>query len=207
MVEPAPKLDGKRTIPGYTARRGAFDELVVPAMDFLMIDGEGDPNATALYTDSLASLYPLAYALKALSKRELGRDFGMMPLEGRWWADDLAAFTRARDKSRWRWTLMIMTPDWLGREHIEAARTAIARKGAAPRLEAVRHERLDVGLALQTLHIGPYDDEGPVIERMHGVAAERGLRLTGRHHEIYLGDPRRSAPERLRTILRQPVAR
>lgn len=198
--------DLKKDIPPYAARQGRFDVVTVAPMDFLMVDGHGDPNTSSAYADALASLYPMAYTLKFLSRRELGRDHTVMPLEGLWWADDMAAFTSARDKARWSWTMMIGLPPWIGAEHVAAAREAVARKGSAPALDAVRHERFDEGLCVQTLHVGPYDAEGPVLAELHDVVVPgRGLRLRGRHHEVYLGDPRRSAPERLRTILRQPV--
>lgn len=200
------KVDLTRQIPTYSARHGEFEVVTVPPMRYLMIDGHGDPNVAAEYEDSLATLYPMAYALKFLSKKELERDYVVPPLEALWWADDMAAFTTARDTSQWDWTVLSLVPEWIEDAHVEAARAAVARKGAS-RLDALRVETLDEGLCVQTLHLGPYDAEGPVLERMHDeVIAARGLVRTGRHHEIYLSDPRRAAPERLRTILRQPVA-
>ncbi|WP_269304525.1 GyrI-like domain-containing protein [Aeromicrobium sp. HA] len=200
------KVDLKRLVPTYSARHGEFEVVTVPPMRYLMIDGHGDPNVAAEYEDSLATLYPMAYALKFLSKKELERDYVVPPLEALWWADDMAAFTTARDTSQWDWTVLSLVPEWIDDAHVEAARAAVARKGA-PRLDALRVETLDEGLCVQTLHLGPYDAEGPVLERMHDeVIPARGLVRTGRHHEIYLSDPRRAAPERLRTILRQPVA-
>jgi len=201
------KVDLKREIPTYTARRGRFDVVTVPPLWFLMVDGHGDPNTAPAYRDALTSLYPFAYALKFLSRIELGRDYAVMPLEALWWSDDLATFTSARDKSRWDWTLMILVPDWLTSDHLDAARARVRAKGGAPVLDEVRRERLDEGLCVQTLHVGPYDDEGPVLADLHGrFLPEQGLRPTGKHHEIYLSDPRRADPARLRTILRQPVA-
>lgn len=202
------KTDVKKDIEAYSARRGVFSILTVPPMRFLMIDGHGDPNTSAAYRDALQTLYPVAYTLKFLSARELGRDYVVPPLEGLWWAEDMDSFTTARDKSAWDWTMMIMTPDWLTDEHSEIARERVRQKGAAPALDALRVETLDEGLCVQTLHVGPYDAEGPVLEEMHRVfIPAHSLRMTGKHHEIYLGDPRRTAPERLRTILRQPVSR
>jgi hypothetical protein len=202
------KTDFKKELASYSARRGTFSLVTVPRMQFLMIDGHGDPNTAPAYQEALTSLYPLAYALKFLSKNELGRDYAVMPLEGLWWADDMDAFTHRRDKAQWDWTLMLMTPDWLTPEHVEAARATVARKGAAPALGAVRLAALDEGLCVQTLHVGSYDDEAPVLEAMHHTfIPANGLRMTGKHHEIYLSDPRRTSPERLRTLLRQPVTR
>ncbi len=200
------KTDLKKQITSYTARRGHFDVVTVPPMQYLMVDGHGDPNTSAAYADALATLYPVAYRLKFLSKDELGRDYTVMPLEALWWSTDMASFTTDRDKSRWDWTVMVMTPDWLTAEHVEAARRVVLRKGGAPALDALRLETLDEGLAVQTLHVGPYDEEGPALAAMHHeVIPSRSLQLTGKHHEIYLNDARRTAPEKLRTILRQPV--
>ena len=119
----------------------------------------------------------------------------------------LTAFTSARDKTRWHWRLLNLVPSWLGPRHVEEARAAVARAGGAPSLDALRLDPLDEGLVVQTLHVGPYDDEGPVLAAMHEHVLAEGYALTGRHHEIYLSDPRRTAPARLRTILRQPVVR
>ncbi len=201
-----PKVDLKREIATYTARPGEFSIVTVPRSDYLMIDGHGDPNTSTRYADALAALYPLAYKLKFLSKTELGRDYVVMPLEGLWWSADLASFTSDRDKSRWDWTLMIMVPSWLTDHHLEAARASAARAGHPAVLDEVRREPLDEGLCVQTLHVGSYDDEAPVVDAMHHeFLPAHGLRLAGRHHEVYLSDPRRTPPARLRTILRQPV--
>ncbi|PWD52508.1 hypothetical protein C8046_10805 [Serinibacter arcticus] len=203
--DPAAKRDLKKEIASYAVCHGRFDLVTVPPLQYVMVDGEGDPNSAPAYRDALATLYPVAYGLKFLSARELGCDHVVMPLEALWWATDAASFTTARDKSRWSWTAMILVPDWIGPDHLESVRTAVRRKGGAPQLDALRLATLEEGLVAQTLHVGPYDDEGPVIEALHAHAVERGLRLRGTHHEIYLSDARRTAPERLRTILRQPV--
>jgi len=206
MSRPDPdKLDLKKT-DAYRAKRGEFRILDLPSQGYLAIDGEGDPN-TAAFGEAVEAHYPLAYALKFASKGE-GRDFVVMPLEGLWWADDMAAFTRARDKSRWSWTLLILQPGWIDAGRLEEARAAVARKGtASARSAEVRFESLDEGRCVQTLHLGSFDDEAPVLARMHDeFIPAHGLVMTGRHHEIYLSDPRRTAPARLRTILRQPVA-
>lgn len=202
------KVDLKKQIPTYAAPRGRFEIVTVPPMRYLAIDGAGDPNTASAYADALATLYPVAYALKFVSKRELDRDYVVMPLEALWWADDMASFTAARDKSRWRWTAMILVPDWIDDVQVELAMAAARAKGTAPAMAALRVAALDEGLCVQTLHIGPYDAEAPVLEAMHTeFIPAQGLWMTGRHHEIYLSDPRRAAPEKLRTILRQPVER
>lgn len=201
------KADFKKQIETYSAPRGRFSIVTVPSLQFLMVDGHGDPNTSKAYQDALTSIYPLAYKLKFFSKGELDRDYSVMPLEALWWSDDMDSFTSARDKSRWDWTLMNMLPEWITREHLDAAREMVARKGGAPALDGVRLERFDEGLSVQTLHIGSYDDEAPVLDAMHNefVPAHR-LQMTGKHHEIYLSDARRTSPDKLKTILRQPVA-
>ncbi|MFE2655458.1 GyrI-like domain-containing protein [Brevibacterium sp. NPDC059310] len=202
------KIDLKKTLPSYRARHGEFDVIEVPPRAYLMINGHGDPNTSPEFTSAVESLYPLAYALKFLSKRELGRDYVVPPLEGLWWAADMSAFTTARDKSAWDFTLMLLVPDWLDRAQVEEVAEAVERKSAPPRLRDVRFETLDEGTCVQTLHIGPFDAEAEVLARLHDeVIPDAGLTMTGRHHEIYLSDFRRTAPERLRTILRQPVRR
>ena len=204
MTEPE-KTDLKKS-DAYRARRGQFRLLTVPPTRYLMVDGHGDPNSDPSYAAALATLYPVAYALKFASK-ESGHDYVMPPLEGLWWAEDMASFTDVRDKSVWNWTLMLQVPGWLGEQDTAAATEMVRRKKAVPeRLDDIRTGVLDEGLCVQTLHVGPYDGEGPVLAEMHHeFIPAQGLKMTGRHHEIYLGDPRRAAPEKLRTILRQPV--
>lgn len=200
------KIDFKRSLPSFRAKQGRFDLIEVPDSQYLMIDGRGDPNTSPAFATALTSLYPLAYGLKFFSKRELGRDYVVPPLEGLWWADDMAAFTSARDKSAWDFTLMLFVPDWLDGDHIDGAIDTVRAKGSAPRLGEVRFGALREGTCVQTLHIGAFDDEGPVLERMHtDIIPGAGMTMTGKHHEIYLSDVRRTAPERQRTILRQPV--
>jgi hypothetical protein len=202
-----PKVDFKKTLDTYSAKRGTFRLIEVPAMQFLMIDGHGDPNTSPAYVQALEALYPLAFKLKFASKRELGRDYVVPPLEGLWWAEDMDAFTTGRDKSQWDWTMMIMVPDWIDAALFSTVRDHIAAKDRPARLDEVRLEQLHEGQCVQTLHIGSYDDEAPLLAQLHDeFIPENGLRMTGKHHEIYLSDPRKVAPEKLRTILRQPVA-
>ena len=200
------KIDLKKTLPGYRAKRGAFSTVDVPPMNYLMIDGHGDPNTSPEFTSAVASLYPLAYTLKFLSKRELERDYVVPPLEGLWWAEDMSSFTTARNKADWDFTRMLAVPEWLDGSHVTRAAEAVAAKADPPRLSDVRFETLVEGTVIQTLHIGPFDAEAEVLAHMHeSVIPESGYVWTGRHHEIYLSDSRRTAPERMRTILRQPV--
>lgn len=202
------KIDHEELIGAYTAVHGEFSVVEVPPLDHLMIDGHGDPDTSPAHRDAIASIYPLAYALRSLSKRELGRDYVVMPREALWWSEEMASSTSGRDESRWDWTLLDLVPDWITQEHVASARDAAAgRRGGAP-LADVRLERHEEGLSVQTLHIGPYDDEAPVLQAMHEeFIPAQSLRMTGRHHEIYLSDARRTPPHRLRTMLRQPVER
>ena len=196
------KTDLKRELAAYSARRGVFDVVDLPPLRYLMIDGHGDPNEQA-YADAVSTLFPVAYKLKFMSKKELDRDYVVMPLEALWWSDDMTTFTSDRDKSRWDWTAMILVPDWTPADHVERA---LAAASGAPALDRLRLETLREGRCVQTLHLGPFDEEGPVLARLHDeVIPSRGLRMTGRHHEIYLSDIRRTDPAKLRTILRQPV--
>lgn len=201
------KVDLKRAIASYRARPGVFEILDIPPLRYLMIDGHGDPNdPDGEYADALTTIYPVAYTLKFARREETGNDYVVMPLEALWWAEDMAHFTTHRDKSRWSWTMLNLVPDDVTDTQFEQARDAAAAKGAAA-VDRIRLETLAEGRCVQTLHIGPYDDEGPVLAAMHDeFVPAHDLTLAGRHHEIYLSDARRTDPARLRTILRQPVA-
>ncbi|MEH0638359.1 GyrI-like domain-containing protein [Streptomyces bottropensis] len=202
------KYDVKRELKRCYAPRNSDWELVdIPPLRFLAVDGHGDPNTAAAYRHAVEALYAVAYTVKFTSKRELGRDFVVGPLEGLWWADDMADFL-ARRKDNWRWRLLINVPDWITDSVIEDARhTALVKKGN-PVIGEVRPETLHEGTSAQVLHVGSYDDETPVLTRLHhDYLPANGLRETGLHHEIYLSDPRRTDPAKLRTVLRQPVER
>jgi hypothetical protein len=180
----------------------------VPEFAFLMLDGRGDPNASEEYVQAIDALYSIAYTLKfTLKKGDPERDFKVAPLEGLWWADEDAPTMAElqRDRDAWNWTMMIAVPDGVTAAELAAAADAAARKKELPAAPRVRLERFDEGLAAQIMHIGPYAEEAPTIERLHAFAAAQDYALRGRHHEIYLGDPRRTAPERLKTVLRHPV--
>lgn len=202
-------IDLKKTLDAYQAKKGVFRLVEVPAMQYVMIDGAGDPNSAPEYAHAVTALFSLAYTLKFASRRDLGIDTVVMPLEGQWHAPDMESFTSRRDKSAWLWMLMIMVPEHVTGEMFAAAVDAVARKkDPSPSLSSVRIETLDEGLCVQTLHVGSYDDEAPVLADLHDrFIPEHGLEMRGRHHEIYFSDVRRVAPEKLRTILRQPVSR
>jgi hypothetical protein len=202
------KLDLKKSLDSYRAKHGEFRVLNVPKMQYLMIDGHGDPNTSQDFKDAILALYPVAYKLKFASKLELGKDYVVMPLEGLWWAQDMSTFTTARDKSQWDFTLMIMQPDWISEDMFQTALAKVAAKDAPVSLSKVRFETLDEGMVVQTLHIGSFDSEAAVLEKIHhDFIPSHNLKLTGKHHEIYLSDFRKVAPEKLRTILRQPVVK
>ncbi|GHH67723.1 GyrI-like domain-containing protein [Promicromonospora soli] len=201
------KTDFKKSLDAYQAKLGRLRIVDVPDLQYLMIDGHGDPNTSPRFAEAVEALYPLAYTLKFASKRGLDRDFVVMPLEGQWWADDMDSFTAARDKSRWDWTLMLMQPDWIDRDMFDAAVERVRAKGRPARLDDVRLEPLSEGRCVQTLHVGSFDAEADLLKRMHEeFIPDNGLRMVGKHHEIYLSDFRRVAPEKQRTILRQPVS-
>ncbi len=180
-------------------------ELVsVPAFNFLMIDGQGDPNTAPSYQESVSALYKLAYAIRFFMRDEANLDFGVMPLEGLWWVEDLDNFSY-NDKSNWFWTMMIMQPDEVTSQIVEQMRSKVAEKHNPPLLDFIRLEKLEEGLSAQVMHHGPYANEKPSIDRLHAFIDEQHLTPHHKHHEIYLNDPNRSAPEKLLTILRQPV--
>ncbi len=203
------KIDFKKQLRHlYQPSAKNFAVVDVPPMQFLMIDGHGDPNTAQEYKDAIEALYAVAYKIKFTSKKALGRDYVVPPLEGLWWAEDMEAFTTARDKSAWDWIMMIMQPEWITGALFTSVLEQVQEAKNLPALPKLRLEAYHEGLSVQILHIGSYDDEGPVLHQMHHeFIPENSMQMNGKHHEIYLSDARRVAPERLRTVLRQPVAR
>ncbi len=198
----------------YLPSTKGFATVDVPEMSFLMVDGEGDPNTSEEFQDAVGALYSLAYTLKFMLKKEgKAPDFVVPPLEGLWWTREEGGGFDYEARGTWKWTVMIMQPDHVTKGHFERARVDVEakarkKKQPVPRgLAKARFERFREGLSVQTMHVGPFSAEGPVIARMHAHAAEQGLRLRGKHHEIYLSDPRRVPEEKWRTVLRQPVER
>lgn len=180
----------------------------VPPLNFLMIDGHGDPNKVQEYSDAIEALYAVAYKLKFISKKETGQDFVVPPLEGLWWAEDMDSFTTRQDKSACDWTMMIMQPEWITPEMLEKALQQVEKKKNLPALTRLRLETHHEGLVVQIMHIGSYDAEGPTLARLHTeFIPENGYKEAGKHHEIYLSDPRKVVPEKLKTVLRQPIRR
>ncbi|NYE93986.1 hypothetical protein FHU41_000207 [Psychromicrobium silvestre] len=204
------KYDLKKDLKNlYSTSAKDFQLVEVPELGFLMVDGEGDPNTSADYLSAVEALFSIAYTLK-FSSKAAGRDFVVTPLEGLWRAADPSAFT-SRDKDSWLWTMMIAQPEWVTEEAVrQAVQQAAAKKGLSPQasaaLERLRYRRYTEGLSVQILHLGSYDDEAPTLSRLHHeYLPTQGLDFNGDHHEIYLSDARRTAPEKLKTILRQPV--
>jgi hypothetical protein len=190
----------------YRPSAAAFEVVEVPALQFLMADGHGDPNTAPAYAQAVEALYAVAYRAKFISKAELAKDYVVPPLEGLWWAEDMASFDTARDKSAWSWTMMIMLPDWISADMHQHARADVGRKKDLPGLETIRVGTYHEGLSAQILHIGSYDDEGPALARLHREwLPQQGYVENGRHHEIYLSDARRVEASRLKTVLRQPI--
>jgi hypothetical protein len=199
------KLDLKKSLKHlYQPSAKVVSQVEVPAFSYLMIDGEGDPNVSAAYAEAVEALFSVSYTAKFMVKKgHLAIDYGVMPLEGLWWSDDMSAFV-ANDKSKWKWTMMIMQPDFVPDTLIDAAIEEVRRKKKLPAVDRLRLERFTEGLCAQTLHIGPFSEEGPTIQRVHDFIAQRGA-LAGKHHEIYLTDIRRAEPARWKTIVRQPM--
>ncbi|MCL5292403.1 MAG: GyrI-like domain-containing protein [Actinobacteria bacterium] len=201
-----PKIDLKKELKHLYKPSAKEVSLVdVPSMNFLMADGTGNPNASEDFQPIIEALYGVSFTLKFMVKKETpDADWVVQPLEGLWWAEDMTAFTESK-KDLWLWTLMIAQPDIVTEHQVKAATYDLERKKNPPALSKVRFERYHEGLAVQIMHIGPYSEEGPNIRRLHEHARENGYALTGKHHEIYLSDPRKCAPEKLKTIIRQPV--
>ena len=199
------KLDLKKTLKYlYEPSARAFSVVDVPPMNFIMIDGHGDPNNSPEYAESLQALYTAAYTLKFKIKKELAVDFPVMASEGLWWMDDMREFSLAR-KDDWKWTMMIMQPEIVTPQLFAQAVNEATKKKGQPVLSRLRLERYQEGLATQIMYFGSYADEGPTIVRLHQFIEESGHVRFGKHHEIYLGDPRRTVPEKLRTVIRQPM--
>lgn len=200
------KIDYKKQLKEfYQAKVGKPVVVEVPKMNFLMIDGKGDPNTSQEYIDAIQTLYPVAYTIKFISKKEHGVDFGVMPLEGLWWTENMEDFS-VENKSNWLWTAMIMQPEIVTRETYDEAIQQVAKKSPVS-LDKIRFEPYDEGRAAQVMYVGPYANEGPMIQELHAFIRQQGGVFDGvnkHHHEIYLGDPSRTAPERLKTIIRQP---
>lgn len=200
------KIDYKKDLKeSYQAKLNKVVAVNVPVMNFIMIDGCGNPNTSQEYIDAIQTLYPIAYGIKFYCKKELGIDYGVMPLEGLWWSDDMVNF--CENKDNWRWTAMIMQPEIVDKDIFEKIIKQIKEKKDLPVIDKIRLEAYSEGRSAQTLYVGPYADEGDTIKNVHAFIVDQGGKLDStnkHHHEIYLSDPRRTDPSKLKTIIRQP---
>ena len=190
----------------YNPSSKTFSLVDVPAMQYLMIDGFGDPNTAPAYQKAVQALYKVSYSLKFASKNAGKLDWVVAPLEGLWWAERMQDFSLG-SKENWLWTMMIRQPDSVQNDDVHAAIESIQAKDDALDLSGLHLEHFHEGSSFQILHIGPYEEEAPTIARMHEAIRAEGYQMHGKHHEIYLSDPNRTAPEKLKTVLRQPVRR
>jgi len=200
------KIDFKKEFKGlYNPSAKEISEVDVPKMNFLMIDGQGDPNVSQDFKDAIEALYPVAYTIKFAIKKSQGIDFGVLSMEGLWWADDMNDFDPEKgDKSKWKWTVMIAQPKFVTKDHVEKAIKAVSEKKNPKALSKIRFKEYNEGKTVQIMHIGPYNAEGPNIQKLHKYIKDHGWKLSGFHHEIYLSDARRTDPAKMKTIVRQP---
>ena len=203
------KIDLKKELKHlYNPSTKEISIVDVPKMNFLMIDGKGDPNTSQEYKEAIEALYAVSYALKfMIEKGETAIDYVVMPLEGLWWTDDIAQFS-TENKDIWEWMAMIMQPEYVTKDLVTEAFEQVEKKKNPPALSKMRFESFHEGLSTQIMHIGPYSAEGPTIKKLHSFIKEKGYEFDGlvqKHHEIYLSDPRRTAPEKMKTIIRQPM--
>lgn len=199
----ADKVDLRRELKAlYAPPKGKIVLVDVPPLGFLMVDGTGDPNSAPAYREAVEALYAVAYTLK-FGMKASGRDFAVGALEGLWWAEDQAVFLTG-DRAAWRWTMMIAVPDFVTPDAVDAAKAKAGGRKDLPAAAGLRLESFHEGMAVQTLYLGPYSGEGPTIAGLHAYIEGLGKRLHGKHHEIYLSDPRRTAPDKLKTVIRQP---
>lgn len=205
------RLDLKKDLKYLYAPSAKKVEIVqVPRFKFAMIDGqiEADqgPSTSASFQEALQALYGISYTLKFTSKlrKENPIDYPVMALEGLWWVKS-GEFSFER-KEDWLYILMMLQPDHITEEMYQEGLAQLRKKrGDNPSLAKMRLETFEEGLSIQIMHIGPYADEPATIAKMDAFARENGYRLHGKHHEIYFGDPRRAAPEKLKTVLRHPI--
>lgn len=188
----------------YNASYKKVETVNVPAMNFLLIDGHGDPNVSKDYKDAVEALFSVSYALKFMMKKGTRQiDYGVLPLEGLWWADDMSKFN-TDDKSNWKWRSMIMQPEYITKDLVNEALEQVKKKKDLPPLSKIKFESFKEGNAVQIMHIGPFSEEGFAVEKLHDFIKKNNYKLSGRHHEIYLSDARKASPEKWKTIIRQP---
>lgn len=199
------KIDHKKELkPLYSPSIKNVELVEVPEMNFLMIDGSGDPNTSKPYQDAVAALFGISYTLKFMIKKgKVQIDYSVMPLEGLWWMDDMQKFTTL-NKDEWKWTMMIMQPEFITAKLVDDAIDEMLKKKKLAARPNVRFEKFTEGKAAQIMHLGPFSEEGPTIQKVHDFISENEFQLSGKHHEIYLSDIRKAKPEKWKTIVRQP---
>jgi hypothetical protein len=200
------KIDLKKDMkPLYQASVKEAAQVDVPAMNYLMVDGKGDPNTSQPFADAVSALFTVAYTLKFMVKKSaLAIDYGVMPLEGLWWTDDMSQFS-GQDKSNWQWTAMIAQPPFVTELMVSAAVAEVTRKKNPAAISRLRFEPFTEGMCAQIMHVGPFSEEGPTIEKLHRFIADCGRERCGKHHEIYLSNIRKAAPSKWKTLIRQPM--
>jgi hypothetical protein len=204
-MKPQPKIDlYKLNKAEYAATRKPALVEVKPAT-YLAISGQGAPGGEK-FTASIGALYGVAFTIKMTRKFAGQQDYVVCKLEGQWWSEPASDFAKL-PPDQWRWTLLIRTPDFVKDEELRGAVTVLLKRGKGEDVKRVRLESLAEGLCVQMLHVGPYNQEHETIAVMKAFAEKQQLEFAGKHHEIYLSDPRRVPPERLKTILRHPVRR
>ena len=201
------KIDFKKELKHlYRPSAKSVERVTVPGMNFLMIDGQGDPNTSREFQDAIEALYSVSYALKFMVKKgDMATDYGVMPLEGLWWSDDMSTFS-VDCKEAWKWTLMIMQPEFISQAMVEGAIKQVRAKKNPVSLSQLRFALFEEGEAAQIMHVGPFSEEGPTIEKVHAFIEESGKVRRGKHHEIYLSDIRRANPAKWKTVIRQPYS-
>jgi len=205
-ASPMEKIDYKKELKHlYRPSAKKVEVVEVPKMNFLMIDGDGGPNHPT-FQNAIEVLFPLSYTLKFMIKKsDIGIDYGVLPLEGLWWADDMSSFIKDK-KDDWKWTLMIMQPELITNEMVVEAVNQVRVKKNPTSLPLVRFESINEGKVAQIMHIGPFSEEGPTVQKLHSFIKDSGKKIIGKHHEVYLSDIRRAAPEKWKTIIRQPMS-
>lgn len=182
--------------------------IEIPTLTYLMLDGKGDPNDKE-FGDAVQTLYAVAYGIKMLPKKGITpngyAEYVVPPLSGLWWAKDMQDFMSA-NRDNWQWTAMIRQPEFVTEKLVEQVKQQVVeKKKELLRVGEVRLESYKEGKCVQIMHLGPYSAEAPTIQKLHQFAADQGFKLRGKHHEIYLSDPRKAKPEKMKTVIRQPV--
>jgi hypothetical protein len=202
-----PKIDLKKEYKSlYSPSVKEVTLVDIPAFNFLMIDGRGDPNTSKDFQNAIEALYSVSYTLKfALKKnaKSVDSDYVVMPLEGLWWNENCGFDMERRDL--WMWTAMIAQPPHATSEYVKMALDAASKKKDLPALSKMRYENFREGKAAQIMHLGPFSAEGPTVAKVHDFILRNGYKIRGKHHEIYLSDFRKTAPEKLKTVIRQPL--